>query len=389
MIKLSKFMKHFKPYLFEELYRKAKLYKENGYDVINLSVGDPELGASEILKNKLIEEIKNIENDRYPNTKGNERLRKAISNWHKKRHQVNLDLDDEISVLIGSKEGIAHLPIVVMNEGDWCIIGNPTYPTYRTGVWLVKGNIFYLPLLEKNGYLPDISYIPKKVLDKTKLFFLNYPNNPTGAVMDFYYVKEIVKWAKRNNILLAFDCAYSEMYFDEPTHSVFEIDGAKSIAVEFYSVSKTYSIPGWRCGWICGNSKVVKALNTVKENIDSGQFNAIQNACAFALDNHERIVKEIRKIYKERALKFYNVLVENKWSVFKPKGTCFIWARPPKGEKSIEVCDFILRETGVLLAPGIGFGRYGEGYVRFSTTQNDELLEKSLERICKINWERL
>ena len=389
MIKLSKFMNNFKPYLFEELYRKAAYAREKGLEVINLSVGDPEIGADLILRDKLIEEVKNIENDRYPNTKGNKILRSAISRWHKKRHGINLDIDDEISVLIGSKEGIAHLPVVVMNKGDWCLICDPTYPTYRTGVWFVEGNIFYVPLLEKNDYLPDISKIPKKIIERTKLFFLNYPNNPTGAVMDFSYMKEIVKWAKKNNILLAFDCAYSEMYFEELTHSVFEIDGAKDCAIEFYSVSKTYAIPGWRCGWVCGNSKVVKALNTVKENIDSGPYNAIQNACAFALDNHQELVKKVRDVYKRRAIYFYDNLLKSGWNVFRPKATCFIWAKPPKGKKSIEVCNFIFKETGVLLAPGAGFGKYGEGYIRFSTTEKDEIIEKALKKISNINWEKL
>jgi len=389
MIKLSSFMKNFKPYLFEELYRMAAKEKEKGREVINLSVGDPEIGGDKILKDKLIEEVKIIENDRYPNTKGNKRFRKAISMWHKKRHGISLDPDDDISVLIGSKEGIAHLPVVIMNEGDWCIIPDPTYPTYRTGVWFVKGNIFYLPLLEKNSYIFDISLIPSNIIKKTKLIFLNYPHNPTGAVMDFYFMKEIVKWAKKNDIILAFDCAYSEIYFDKPTHSVFEIDGAKDCAVEFYSVSKTYAVPGWRCGWICGNSKIVKALNTLKENIDSGPYNAIQNACAFALENHEIIVKKVRETYKKRAEIFYDRLTRNGWSVFNPLATCFIWAKPPKGKNSIKVCDFIFRKTGVLLAPGAGFGKYGEGYIRFSTTQNDDILNKALDKLSLIEWESL
>ncbi len=388
-MKLSKFMKYFKPYFFEELYRKAKEYRNKGVNVINLAVGDPDLPTHNLIVKKAIEEIKKPENHRYPNTKGNETLRKAISKWHKKRHGLNLDITNDISILIGSKEGIAHLPLVIMNKNDICLIPDPTYPTYRTGVWMVGGKIYSVPLLEKNRYLPDLTKIPKKVVDKAKLFFLNYPNNPTGASMDFNYMKELVKWAKKRDIFLALDCAYAELYFDTPTHSIFEIPGAKDIAVEFYSVSKTYSMAGWRCGWIIGNSQIVCGLNTVKENIDSGQFNAIQNACAYAIENHEKIVPEIRDTLKRRVEKFCSVLLKTGWSFKKPEGTCFIWTKTPVNKSSIEVCNYILDKTGILLAPGDGFGDYGKGYIRFSVTEKDDILEKAIKKIATISWEEM
>lgn len=389
MVKLSNFMRRFKPYLFEELYRKAKYEREKGVDVINLAVGDPDLPTHSIVVKRGIEEIKKPQNHRYPNTKGNDFLRKTISKWHKKRHGVDFHPYDEISILIGSKEGIAHLPLVLMNEGDVCLICDPTYPTYRTGVWMVGGEIYNVELLAKNSFLPDLSKIPNSIVKKTKLFFLNYPNNPTGAVMDLDYMKELVRWAKKNNIFLALDCAYSEIYFDKPTHSIFEIEGAKDIAVEFYSVSKTYSMAGWRIGWVCGNSKVVTALNTVKENIDSGQFNAIQNAAACAIENHDIIVPQIRSIFKNRADMFIDGLLSNGWNVFKPGGTCFIWAKPPIEKDSLEVCDFILKKTGILLAPGSGFGKTSKKYIRISTTESDEILKKALSKIISIDWRGL
>ena len=388
-MKLSNFMKLFKPYLFEELYRKARHYRNNGIDVINLAIGDPDIATDNLIVEKAIEEIRNPKNHRYPNTKGNEVLRKAVSNWHKRRHCIKLDYEKNISILIGSKEGIAHLPLVLMNKGDYCLICDPTYPTYRTGVWMVGGNIYNVALLEKNNFLPELEKIPDNIIKKTKIFFLNFPNNPTGASMDLNYMRELVKWAKKRNIFLAFDSAYSEIYFDKPTHSIFEVDGAMDIAIEFYSVSKTYSMAGWRCGWVCGNSDVVCGLNTVKENIDSGQFNAIQNTCAYALDNHEKIVPRIREIFKKRAEIFCDVLFKNGWRFFKPEGTCFIWTKPPSDMKSICACDYILKESGVLLAPGSGFGKYGEGYVRISTTESDEVLEKAIKRIGEIKWREL
>ena len=389
MVKLSKFMKKFKPYLFEDLYRKAKQEKERGVDVINLSVGDPDIPTHPIVVDAAIEEIKKPHNHRYPNTKGNDLLRKAISAWHRRRHGIDLHPYDEISILIGSKEGIAHLPLVLMNRGDLCIIPEPTYPTYRTGVWLVDGRIYTIVLSEKDSFLPDLSSIPSNILKKAKLFFLNYPNNPTGATMGFDYMKELVRWAKKNEVFLALDCAYSEIYFDEPTHSIFEIDGAKDIAVEFYSISKTYSMAGWRIGWICGNSKVVGALNNVKENIDSGQFNAIQNASAVAIENHERIVPHIRSTFKRRSEIFIDGLISHGWKVFKPGGTCFVWAKPPVDMDSLDVCDFILKNTGVLLAPGSGFGRSSRKFIRISTTENDDLLQEALSRIISIDWTKI
>ncbi|MGC9070126.1 MAG: aminotransferase class I/II-fold pyridoxal phosphate-dependent enzyme [Elusimicrobiales bacterium] len=386
MVKLSNFMRKFKPYFFEELYRKAKAEREKGKDVINLAVGDPDIPTHYVVLERAIDEIKKPENHRYPNTKGNDYLRHTITNWHIKRHGVRFHPYDEVSILIGSKEGIAHLPLVLMNEGDICLICDPTYPTYKTGVWMVKGRIYYVALLEKNSFLPDLGSIPKSVVSKARLFFLNYPNNPTTASMDFSYMKELVRWAKRNEIFLALDCAYSEIYFNKPTHSIFEIDGAKDIAVEFYSVSKTYSMAGWRIGWICGNSKVVAALNTVKENIDSGQFNAIQNACAYAIENHEIIVPAIRERFRKRALMFEEKLLSSGWRVFKPHGTCFIWTKPPIDVNSLEACDFILKKTGVLLAPGDGFGKLGKGWLRISTTENDTKISIACERLAAIKW---
>lgn len=389
MAKLSNFMKLFKPYLFEELYRKAAMCRKNGMNVINLAIGDPDIPTDRRIVDVAVAETKNPKNHRYPNTKGNEQLRKSISNWHKRRHGILLDYNDNISVLIGSKEGIAHLPLVLMNRGDYCLICDPTYPTYQTGVWMVGGRIYSVPLLEKNNFLPDLGKIPKKVLDKTKLFFLNYPNNPTGAVMDKAYMKELVGWAKKNNIFIALDAAYSEIYFDKPTHSIFEIPGAMDIAVEFYSVSKTYSMAGWRIGWVCGNKDVVCGLNTVKENMDSGQFNAVQNACAFALDNHEDIVPRIRKKFESRASKFSDVLEKSGWKFKRPLGSCFLWAKPPVVGKSVDICDFILNETGVLLAPGDGFGKYGKGYVRISTTEDDNILDIAIKKIGSIDWRKI
>lgn len=387
-IELSDKLRSFKPFLFEELYRKERAERAKGKDIISLAVGDPDIPTDRRIVADAVKEIKNGRNHRYPNTKGNENLRREAAAWHKRRHGLVFHPHDEISILIGSKEGIAHLPFVVMNEGDTCLIPDPTYPTYRTGVVLCGGKVHDVALEEKNGFLPDLGKIPQKVVDRTKLFFLNYPNNPTGAgaTLDFY--KDLVKWARKHNIVIAQDAAYCEIYFDKPAPSILQVDGARDIAVEFYSSSKTYCMAGWRIGWVVGNGKLVCALNQLKENIDSGPFNAIQNAVAYGLKHHEKIVPPIREHFKRRAAAFCAALKANGWQFPDPKGSCFVWARPPVRCSSIDAVYHMLDKASILTAPGSGFGKYGEGYVRFSLTEPDVKLKEVERRIKALDWSK-
>ncbi|GAB4028941.1 MAG: LL-diaminopimelate aminotransferase [Elusimicrobiota bacterium] len=389
MIKLSSNLKKFKPFLFEELYRKEKAEREKGRKVISMAVGDPDIPTHPDIVDFALRETQNYLNHRYPNTKGNINLREAVSRWHTKRHGVKFHPSDEVSILIGSKEGIAHLPFIAMEKKDICLIPDPTYPTYRTGVLLNGGEIYNVPLKEENGFLPDLARIPQKVVNRTKLFFLNYPNNPTGAVADRTFYADLVKWALKNEIIIALDAAYCEIYFGEPTSSIFEIPQARKIAVEFYSASKTYCMAGWRIGWAVGNSKLVCALNQIKENIDSGQFNAIQNAVAYGLDNHDRIVPQVREKFKERAVFFHDALSECGWKMRAPGGSCFIWARTPVKCSSERAAVFLLENAEVLSAPGSGFGKNGEGYIRFSLTLEDELLREAAEKIQNLDWSKI
>ena len=386
-IKLSNTMKCFKPFLFEELYRKEKAERAKGRDIISLAVGDPDIPTHESIVECAVQELHNAKNHRYPNTKGNERFRKAISAWHKRRHGLDFHYIDEISILVGSKEGIAHLPLTVMNPGDLCLIPDPTYPTYRTGVVLAGGEAYDVPLTEETGFLPDLGAIPQKIAERAKLFFLNYPNNPTGAAADIYFYRELIKWAKKNEIIIAQDAAYSDIYFtEEPAPSILQAEGARDIAVEFYSVSKSFCMAGWRAGWVVGNSKLVCALNALKENFDSGQFNAIQNAAAFGLDHFEEIVPGVRSRFKKRAEDFCNGLKKAGWRLSMPEGSCFIWAKPPVDIPSEQAVVKMLEQEGVLAAPGAGFGAHGEGYIRFSTTEPEEKLEEVIRRISRIKW---
>lgn len=388
-IELSERFKRFKPFLFEELYRKEKAERAKGKNIISLAVGDPDVPTDSEIVGCAVKEVRNAANHRYPNTKGNENLRRAVAEWHKKRHGLVLDHDKEVSILVGSKEGIAHLPLVVMNRGDYCLIPDPTYPTYRTGVVLAEGRIYDVPLKEENYFLPDLAKIPQKIVDKTKLFFTNYPNNPTGAGVTLDFYKELVKWARKNEIIIAQDAAYCEIYFDRPTPSILEVQGARDVAVEFYSASKTYCMAGWRAGWVVGNSKLVCALNQLKENIDSGQFNAVQNAVAYGLRNHGNIVPRIRARFKARAAAFSKGLRECGWRFAEPQGSCFIWARPPVKISSIDAVCLMLERISLLAAPGSGFGKYGEGYIRFSLTEPEAVLADAIKRIKSLRWDKL
>lgn len=388
-IELSDKLKSFPPFLFEELYRKERAERAKGRDIISMAVGDPDLPTDKRIVSCALQEIKKAPNHRYPNTKGNENLRREIAAWHGRRHGLTFHPGDEVSILIGSKEGIAHLPFVVMNPGDYCLVPDPTYPTYRTGVILSGGRIHDVPLEEKNGFLPDLGKIPAKVLAKTKLFFLNYPNNPTGAdaTLDFY--KDLVKWARRHGVIIAQDAAYCDMYFGKPAPSLLQVPGARDVAVEFYSASKTYCMAGWRIGWVVGNKRLVCALNQLKENIDSGPFNAVQNAVAFALKHHESIVPPIRAHFKRRADRFCGALEAAGWRFRRPGGSCFVWARPPVDRSSLDAVYFMLEKAHILTAPGSGFGRYGEGYVRFSLTEPDARLDEALQRLKALDWKQL
>ena len=388
-IELSDKIKSFKPFLFEELYRKERAERARGKDIISLAVGDPDVPTAPEIVNCAISELRKGVNHRYPNTKGNENLRKEVSAWHKRRHGLSFHHNDEVSILIGSKEGIAHLPFVVLNEGDYCLIPDPTYPTYRTGVVLSGGRMHDVPLEEKNAFLPDLGKIPQKVVDRTKLFFLNYPNNPTGAVATLDFYKDLVKWARKNNVIIAQDAAYCELYFGRPAPSILQVPGARDVAVEFYSSSKTYCMAGWRIGWVVGNSKLVCALNQLKENIDSGPFNAIQNAVAFALKHHDRIVPPIRAHFKRRADSFCGALAACGWKFACPGGSCFVWARPPAKCSSMGAVYFMLEHASILTAPGSGFGKYGEGYVRFSLTEPDAKLGEAIRRLKALDWSLL
>lgn len=385
-LSLGSKLKKFPPYLFLELDKKKEEAIKRGRKIISLAIGDPDMATPSAITKFAAKEVLKKSNHSYPPGKGSGKLRFAIAEWHFKRHGIKIDSDNEVLALIGSKEGIAHLPFVLLNKGDTAAILDPFYPAYKTGLLLSDARIELIPTKEENGFLPDLKALDKKLLKKTKLLFLNYPNNPTGAVADKKFFTEIIKLAKKYSFWIAQDAAYSEIYFNKPPLSILQIPGAKDVAVEFHSLSKTFCMTGWRLGWVAGNRDVVGALAKLKGNIDSGPFNAIQETAVFALKHYGKIVPPIREVFRDRKKMFVKALEESGWKIFPCEASFFVWARPPVKMSSMECVCKMLDSADVLASPGSGFGSCGEGYVRFSLTVEDALLRKASVKIKKIKW---
>lgn len=368
------------PYLFAELDRLKQEAIEEKRDIINLGIGDPDLSTPQSIIEELYQEASKQKNQHYPCSKGLFEFCQAISKWYKERFSVNLNPQTEILPLIGSKEGIAHIPLAFINPGDLVLIPDPCYPAYLSGVILAGGIPYYLPLLKENDFLPILDKIKKKNAEKAKLLFLNYPNNPTTAVAPSAFLNEIVNFAKKYNIIICYDNAYSEISFgDCQPKSILEIKGAKDVAVEFHSLSKTYNMTGWRIGWACGNEKIISALSKIKSNIDSGVFLAIQRAGVIALGLKN---KESVEIYERRRNVLINGLEKLGWSAEKPKATFYVWlSLPPDFSSSFKFSQTLLREKDIIVTPGIGFGKYGEGYFRIALTVSEERIKEAIRRL--------
>lgn len=376
------------PYLFIEIDRKKKEAIERGADIISLGVGDPDMPTPEHIIKSGQDALAKPSNHQYPFGSGMLSFRKSVAGWYKSRFNVDLNPENEVCALIGSKEGIGHIHLAFINPGDVVLIPEPGYPVYNTGTIFTDGEPYFMPLLEKNGFLPDLDAIPADILKRAKLIFVNYPNNPTAAVAPKEFYVKLVEFAKKNNIIVAHDSAYSEVYYDdnEKPLSFLEIDGAKDVGVEFHSLSKTYNMTGWRLGWVCGNKEVVQAVAKVKDNYDSGVFQAVQEAGITALTASQDCVEKIRKIYKERRDVLCDGLNEIGWNVTKPKATFYVWAKIPKGYTSSQIVAKLLDECAIVCTPGNGLGKSGEGYVRFALTVDVPRIKEALNRISKIKW---
>jgi LL-diaminopimelate aminotransferase len=375
-------LKALPPYLFAELDRKKRKKIEEGVEVIDLGVGDPDLPTPEPVVEALKRAAENPQNHRYPSYEGMRAFREAVSDWYRRRFGVELDPEREVIALIGSKEGIAHFPLAFVNPGDVVLCPDPAYPVYRIGTLFAGGQPYAVPLKEENDFLPDLGSIPQEVVDRAKIIWINYPNNPTSAdaTEDFY--RELVRWAKKNNIIVASDNAYSEIYTgDRRPISILQVEGSREVAIEFHSLSKTFNMTGWRIGMAVGNEELVKALGKVKTNIDSGQFNAVQEAGIEALRLPESEIDKIRAVYRERRRVMTEALKSIGLTPVRSEVTFYIWTKVPQGYTSAEFAEKLLDEAGVVCTPGNGFGEAGEGYFRISLTVPTEKLVEAARRI--------
>lgn len=381
-MKVSERLEKIPPYLFAEIDRKIAEARAKGIDIISLGIGDPDQPTLQPVVEEMHRAIDNPKNHDYPPYNGTEKFRKAACEWMKKRFGVVLNPDTEMLANIGSKEAIAHIFFAFVDKGDYTLVPDPGYPVYHNATIFAGGTPYAMPLLEENGYLPDFDKIPEDIAKKSKLMFLNYPNNPTGAVADLEFFKKAVDFCKKYDILLCSDMAYSEMTFDGyKAPSVLQVEGGKDVAIEFYSHSKSYNMTGWRVGFVCGNADAVKALGTIKNNIDSGTFKAIQDAAAAAFTVDQSLIDNLNKMYQERRDAAENGFRELGWDIKPSKATFYLWLPVPKGMTSEEFVTVMLEKAHVVVPPGNGYGRCGEGYFRVALTKDVETIKKAIQRM--------
>ena len=375
-------MQELPPYLFARIERKIAECREQGIDVINLGIGDPDLPTPRHIIDRMAQSIYDAANHQYPSSAGLLEYRQAVAEWYKSRFDVALDPKTEIVSLLGSKEGIAHISFAYLDHGDVNLVPDPGYPVYNIGTLLAGGKSYIMPLKEENKYLPVLEDIPAEIAQKAKLMFINYPNNPVGVVADRAFYVKLIDFARTYDILICHDAAYSEMAYDglKPL-SILQIPGAREVAIEFHSLSKTYNMTGWRIGWAAGNSKAVEVLARFKSNVDSGIFQAIQYAGIEALRGPQNCVEESNRIYAERRSIALAGLEKMGWKVNPPQASLYFWAPVPKGYTSASFAELVLDKTGVVITPGDGYGKYGEGYFRIALTVGRERLQEAFDRM--------
>jgi len=380
-------LSHLPPYLFVEIDRKKKEARDAGRDVIDFGVGDPDQPTPTFIVDRMAEAIRDPANHTYAFGWGMFELRSSIARFFQRRYSVTLDPKTEILVLLGSKEGIGHLPTAIVNPGEHVLVPEPGYPVYVGGTLFAGGTPYVMPLREENGWLPVFDDIPAEIRESAKLMFLNYPNNPTGACAPRSFFEEAVAFAREYGVLLAQDAPYCELYFGDPPLSLLQIDGAKDVAIEFHSLSKTFNMTGWRLAFVVGNSDMLRALAAVKSNLDSGVFQAVQHAGIAALEGIDR--SEIRAqtdMYRRRRDLLVAALQSCGWPVTAPEATFYLWAKCPKGQGSMRVASRLLEEADVVVVPGAGFGPTAEGYVRFSLTVSEKRTNEAIKRIMNLTW---
>jgi LL-diaminopimelate aminotransferase len=375
-------MQSLPPYLFARIEKKIAEAKERGIDIINLGIGDPDLPTPQHIIDRMAVSINEPANHQYPSSVGLLEYRQAVAEWYRRRFGVELDPKTEIVSLLGSKEGIAHISFAYLDQGDINLVPDPGYPVYNIGTLLAGGQSYFMPLKAENDYLPILEDIPAEVARQAKLMFINYPNNPIGVVADLPFYLKVVEFARNYDILVCHDAAYSEMAYDgfKPL-SFLQVPGAKEVGIEFHSLSKTYSMTGWRIGWAAGNSYAIEVLGRIKSNIDSGVFQAIQYAAIEALQGPQECVAQSNAIYAERRDIALAGLQRMGWKVKPPQASFYFWAPVPQGYNSASFAEMVLEKTGVIITPGNGYGEYGEGYFRIALTVSKERIQVAFDRM--------
>ena len=384
-IKKAKRIDELPPYLFAEIDRRKKQALARGVDLIDLGVGDPDIPTPAPVLDKLMEAAAKPANHRYPNSAGLIEFRQAVADWYRRRFAVKLDPEGEVVSLIGSKEGIANMAVAFVDPGDLVLVASPCYPVYHIGTAFNGGKNYFIPLTKENRFLPDLDAIPREAAEKAKMLWINYPNNPTAAVAEKEFFTRAVEFAHRHDVIICHDAAYSEMGFDgyRPM-SFLQVDGAREVGIEFHSLSKTFNMTGWRVGMAVGNKNLVGGLAQVKSNVDSGLFQAIQEAAIEALRLGDAIVEPSRRVYQARRDILVSGLRAAGLECEKPRATFYVWVSVPDGLSSAEFATRLLDEAAVVTTPGNGFGAAGEGYVRFTVCTDKERLREVTERIRQV-----
>ena len=382
-MKLARRLDKIPPYLFVEISRKIAAKKEQGIEVISFGIGDPDIPTPPHVVERLRETALDAPNHRYPESDGLPEFRQAAADWYQRRFGISLDSDKELLSLIGAKEGIGHAALCFLDPGDVALVPDPGYPVYSVGTWFAGGECHWMPLLEENGWLPDLEAIPEDVARAAKVMWLNYPNNPTGAIAESDYFQQVVEFASRYDIAVLHDASYTEVAFDGYKPSSFlQTPGAMEVGMEFHSLSKSYNMTGWRLGVAAGNADMIDALMVVKSNLDSGVPQAIQYMGIEALKDPLDAIDERNAIYQRRRDRVLETLRGIGLHVDPPKAGLYVWARIPHGYTSAQVAESLLEQCDIVVTPGNGYGAYGEGYIRLTLTIDDEDMERGLQRLA-------
>ena len=375
------------PYLFAAIDEMKQQAIARGVDIINLGIGDPDLPTPEPILQRMQKAVTDPQHHQYPSSSGMLSFRTAVAGWYKRRFNVTVDPKSEVVTLIGSKEGIGHVPLAFIDPGDVVLVPSPGYPVYPVAASFAGGTAHEMPLLKRNGFLPDLDAIPQDVARNAKLMFLNSPNNPTSVIADTAFFARVIAFAKEHHVIVCHDAAYSEIFYDGHRPSSFlEAEGAMDVGIEFHSLSKTFNMTGWRLGFAVGRAEVIAGLSQIKSNLDSGQFQAVQEAGITALESDDRLTAGLRAIYQERR----DVLVaglRNLGLEFEtPSATFYVWIEVPQGYTSASFTAHLLEKAGIVTTPGNGFGAPGEGYIRMALTTTKERLAEAVDRLKQIGW---